>query len=89
MLTFGWAFSFLDRFEEAQHGLRAPHWEPAISGNTQCLAGALKTRQGNVTTCRQTAVYGQQTCYWPWDQARGVPANPFSSSLLRLEAPVL
>jgi hypothetical protein len=35
MLTFGWAFSFLDRIVEPQGDLRAPGEEPGISGNTR------------------------------------------------------
>ena len=32
MLTLGWAFSFLDRFVEAQGGLRASGEEPEMFG---------------------------------------------------------
>ena len=41
MLTFGWAFSFLDGFDEAQSGLRASGWRSGIAGrpgNSQTLS---------------------------------------------------
>ncbi len=45
MLTFGWAFSFLDRIVEPQGDLRAPGEEPGICGIPGGLTNALSARR--------------------------------------------
>jgi hypothetical protein len=85
MLTLGWAFSFLDRLQKPQGGLRASGQESGSVGVTGQFTAVLSARQReNVTTCSQTATYGQQTTDPAPLQPRAGPANPLSSSLLRL-----
>ena len=46
MLTFGWAFSFLGAFVDAQGGLRAPRELSAVCGDAQEFKAVLSVLPG-------------------------------------------
>ncbi len=76
MLTFGWAFSFLDRFVEAQGGLRASRDELGIFGTPGGSTAALRARNdGKLTNYCQTAKYGQRTRSVPRPRAEPRPLS--------------
>ncbi len=71
MLTFGWAFSFLHRFVEAQGGLRASREEFGIFGTPGGSTAALRARSGGETD--QLLPNGQ---IWSKNPLRDTPPSP-------------